>query len=74
MEWILVLILSLLVLSAVWFIIQYNRDLCKNREIFDEYLERQRDIKLGRRGRGIRQSKKESHLFKFGNNIKLWNR
>lgn len=63
MNWILFGIVALLILSIIWFVIEYKRDLRKDKEIFDEYLENQRKIKFGKRGRGIRHSKKDSRLF-----------
>ncbi len=56
MDWILFGIAALLILSIIWFILEYKRDLRKDREIFDEYLEKQRKIKFSR-GRRIMHKK-----------------
>ena len=52
------LIVSILVVSVIWFLIQYKRDLRNDQEIIDEYVKNKRKIIFTKRGRGIRHSKK----------------
>lgn len=63
MDWILVSIVVLLILSIIWFIMEYKKDLRKDKEIFDEHLENQRRIKFNRRGRDVKYSKKDRNSF-----------
>lgn len=63
MAWILFGIVTLLMLSIFWFITGYRRDLRKDQEVFDEYLENQRKMKFSKRDRGRPHSKKDGQLF-----------
>ncbi|MCW3110072.1 MAG: hypothetical protein JWQ09_4578 [Segetibacter sp.] len=63
MVWILFGIVTLLILSIIWFILQYRKDVRKDQEIFDEYLKNQKGPECAKRGRGIMYSKKGNSLF-----------
>ena len=41
----------LLILAVIWVVIKHKRDLRKDNKIFDEYMQKQREIKFNRRGR-----------------------
>jgi hypothetical protein len=58
MDWILITIVVLPILSTIWFIVQYKRDKRKNQQIFDEYLEQQRKVRFDSR-RGLKSSKED---------------
>lgn len=62
MDWALFGIITLLILSIIWFIIVLKRDLRKDQEIFDEYLENNRRLKFNRRGKSNRHIRKDSKL------------
>ena len=64
MEGILIGLSTALILAIACFVILYQRESRKDKQIFDEYLEKQRGNKFNRRGRGIGRSKKDSRLFK----------
>lgn len=58
----LIAIVTLLVISMIWFIIEYRKESRKDRKIFNEYLENQRRSKFNRRGSGIKYSKKNGDI------------
>jgi hypothetical protein len=62
MEWISFGIAGAIILLIIWFGIKYKLDLRKDKKIFDEYLENQRNTKFSKRS-GISNSKKEKQLF-----------
>ncbi len=65
MEWILVAIIAMLILSLIWFVIEYEKYFRKDRERFEEYFENYGRIKFKRsgKGRGIRILKKHRSSF-----------
>lgn len=64
MDWILFGIVTLLILSIIWFFIEHKRDFRKNQDFFDEYLENQRKLKFNSRARENRYAMKGSKLIK----------
>jgi len=63
MDLILIITAVFIVLSIVCFIVLYNRGVRKDRQIFDNYLEQQRQLKYSRRRRGAKWSKKDIGFF-----------
>lgn len=55
-------IIALLILSIIWFIIKHKKDLRKDQQIFNEYLENQRKQSLTEEVEVIGTQKKDSEL------------